>query len=354
MVRKRTASAFFMLSAVLSGFRQVFAIKAINLTGGGEVIYCEHKRVRGEVMFKKILSILSVVVLMVGSMLLALTACGHEHKMELVEQIEPTCAENGIMEHWRCTSCGKLFADENGVEEITEEQVLIKATENHKYDDYLRCERCGQMVPDFEQIGNVVYHYLDNDNECMVYRYKDAAGVVEIPTFVSGRRVVSFNTGVFEDAHCSMVTIPDGVVSIGNDAFNFSDIESLTLPDSLREVGSHAFSSCKSLSGTVRIPGGLEVMGTHIFSHCSSLKEVIIEDGITEIPAFMFMDCSSLETLTIPASVTSFGQSVFAGCISLRSVYYGGTIAQWESILKRFGWSAGVSECIVYCTDGQI
>lgn len=303
-------------------------------------------------MFKKVLSVLFVAAIMACSALAALTACGHEHEMEFVERHAPTCASSGMAAHWKCTSCGKLFADESGLTEVTEEELVIEATGDHVFNRYLRCENCGQMAPGYTQAGNVVYAYTD-ENESAVCAYAGAAGAVEIVASVSGRQVVRIDGSVFEDAPISSVKMPEGILSIGSEAFQNSDIQSLELPGTLRELGSNAFSSCLYLSGSVTIPGSVENMGTHIFYNCRALKEVVIEEGVTELSSFMFMNCSALETLTIPASVTRFGQSVLARCSSLTTVHYGGTIAQWKNISKGFGWDAGAN-CVVYCTDGQI
>jgi len=49
------------------------------------------------------------------------------HKMTKTEKVAPTCTEDGTEEYWTCEICGRLFADEAGVNEI-EEPVVIKAT----------------------------------------------------------------------------------------------------------------------------------------------------------------------------------------------------------------------------------
>ena len=55
------------------------------------------------------------------------------HKPEKVEAVEATYEAAGNIEYYRCANCGKLFADENATEEVTEESVvtpvLVKAPE---------------------------------------------------------------------------------------------------------------------------------------------------------------------------------------------------------------------------------
>ncbi len=51
----------------------------------------------------------------------------HKHTMEHHEAKAATCTEAGNREYWACTSCGKLYADQNGITETTLEEVTIKA-----------------------------------------------------------------------------------------------------------------------------------------------------------------------------------------------------------------------------------
>ena len=54
----------------------------------------------------------------------------HEHAMVHHDLTEAPCTENGNIEYWSCSGCGKNFADENGNEEIA--TVVIAAT-GHTY-----------------------------------------------------------------------------------------------------------------------------------------------------------------------------------------------------------------------------
>ena len=53
----------------------------------------------------------------------ALKAAGH--KLEKVEAKPATAAEAGNIEHYRCTVCGKLFADADALQELTPEETVI-------------------------------------------------------------------------------------------------------------------------------------------------------------------------------------------------------------------------------------
>ena len=51
-----------------------------------------------------------------------------------------------------------------------------------------------------------------------------------------------------------------------------------------------------------------------------ALETIVIEEGVTAIPASEFEGCTSLKSVTIPQSVTSIGESAFKGCTALGTV----------------------------------
>lgn len=79
-------------------------------------------------------------------------------KIVKVEAKAATCTEDGIIAHYKCTGCGKLFSDEAGATEIAAEDVVIPAA--HKLTPvaekpstcrvngtaaYDKCDVCGKM-----------------------------------------------------------------------------------------------------------------------------------------------------------------------------------------------------------------
>ena len=67
------------------------------------------------------------------------------HEFEKIDGTEPTCTTTGVNEHWKCTSCGKLFADEQGENEISLEDT-VRPLAPHKYEDG-KCVVCGASDP---------------------------------------------------------------------------------------------------------------------------------------------------------------------------------------------------------------
>ena len=51
----------------------------------------------------------------------------HKHEMTHTAAVDATCTEPGNIEYWTCSGCRKLFSDENGSTEITENDTVIAA-----------------------------------------------------------------------------------------------------------------------------------------------------------------------------------------------------------------------------------
>ena len=58
---------------------------------------------------------------------------GHTHSLSKVEATTPTCTEDGNIEYYKCSVCGKLFADADAESEIKEADVVVK-TDGHQYE----------------------------------------------------------------------------------------------------------------------------------------------------------------------------------------------------------------------------
>lgn len=125
-----------------------------------------------------------------------------------------------------------------------------------------------------------------------------------------GTRLLDVPDGVVD------VSVPEGVVSIGDDVFMGCDnLESVEFPDSVEDIGEYAFYDCESLSD-LSLPDGLKTIGTAAFSGCKSISGVEFPDGITNIGERAFHKCRSLKSVTIPDSVVSVGRQAFSNCSS--------------------------------------
>lgn len=121
----------------------------------------------------------------------------------------------------------------------------------------------------------------------------------------------------FAPAGLTYYTIPNGVVSIGDEAFSYCEkLVRITLPNSITDIGSNAFSYCNSLR-SINIPNVVESIGDNAFACCRNLERIIIPESITEIGYMAFSGCSKLKSITIPNSIIKIGSEAFTECESL-------------------------------------
>lgn len=108
----------------------------------------------------------------------------HTHTMKAVEAKEATCTEKGNQAYYHCTSCGKYYSDEKGLNNIKLEDTVIPAkghvsvvdaavaatTENTGLTEGSHCGECGavlvkqEVVPKLENPENsITYHLYEDD-----------------------------------------------------------------------------------------------------------------------------------------------------------------------------------------------
>ncbi|MBR4032822.1 MAG: leucine-rich repeat domain-containing protein [Clostridia bacterium] len=147
--------------------------------------------------------------------------------------------------------------------------------------------------------------------------------------------------GCFAFDGCSSlksITIPDGVTIIDLQVFkDCSSLTSITIPDSVTHIGKEAFYNCYSLT-SITIPDSVEVINDYAFDGCSSLTSIAFGENsqLTNIFNYAFSGCSSLTSIIIPDSIMGIGHYVFNDCSSLTTVYYMGSEEEWAEII--IGW----------------
>lgn len=117
------------------------------------------------------------------------------------------------------------------------------------------------------------------------------------------------------------VSLPDGVVDIGQGSFNgCSRLSCVRLSPNLTSVGESSFRDCVSLTD-ICLPSGSKAIGKYAFRGCESLTNV--SWGVCEdIGESAFSGCTALPQAEIPDSVTNIEQRAFSGCISLERVHF--------------------------------
>ncbi|MBQ3498048.1 MAG: leucine-rich repeat protein [Clostridia bacterium] len=141
----------------------------------------------------------------------------------------------------------------------------------------------------------------------------------------------------------SKVTIADTVLIIEYYGFYGCSAKELTMPATVGIAGSTVFDNCMQIE-KITLTKGSGVMHDYTTntdsSYCyrytpwyeSRPKEIVIEDGVTNIGNYTFNSVNYLESIRIPASVTTIGVGAFGNCTDLTDVYYASTMEDWNKI----------------------
>ena len=105
------------------------------------------------------------------------------------------------------------------------------------------------------------------------------------------------------------------------------DLKEVVIEEGVTEIGVDAFSVCTSLE-TVTLPESLQKIGEGAFEYCSSLSEIRIPENVTVIGQRAFHCCKKLTSVTIPAGVTKIDDATFAYCEELSTVVIPETVTK--------------------------
>ena len=151
----------------------------------------------------------------------------------------------------------------------------------------------------------------------------ELTGNITVPSSLDGKTVVELGSGAFNGAkQITGVTIPDTVKVI--EILAFSGCEKLAKVNlgNVERIENLSFEKCTALT-SIKIPKTLIKSGSGApFSGCTNLKNIELEEGMTEIPNYL---CSKtpIEEITIPSTAKKIGISAFSGCVNLAKVDLG-------------------------------
>ena len=154
------------------------------------------------------------------------------------------------------------------------------------------------------------------------------------------------NHAFFNDSNLVSITLPNGLISIGEKAFFYcKNLTTITLPDGLTNIGNYAFEGCIKLT-SINIPNSVSFIGYSAFEKTGWFDSqplgivyagrvayeykgkmrkgtnIILRDGTSGIAcgAFLALFDNGLTSISIPESVTNIGSGAFSGCESLLSI----------------------------------
>lgn len=322
---------------------------------------------------KRKLLLAPLTIIMTVTCAIGFSACErHTHAMTHHPATAATCTEDGNVEYWSCSDCGKNFADEDGDEEIT--TIVIPAT-GHTYseewtsdDDYhWHAATCGHDV----EVKDRAEHAWDSGEitteptctETGVKTYTcTVCDATKTETVSATGHTYSDKWSYDEDYHwhaatCghneetkdkSEHTLVDGICTVCNAfigtkglEYTLSDDETyyivsgigtavdenIIIPDMyggkpVTEIGSQAFYQNQTIQ-SVAIPDSVTAIGSYAFRECASLTDVTIGSGVETIEKQAFAKCASLENVVIKDGVAMIGETMFWECPLIKIIIPG-------------------------------
>ena len=120
-----------------------------------------------------------------------------------------------------------------------------------------------------------------------------------------GKHLIKANKDVVSKDY----SVKEGTLTIAGSAFLSTFLTSVTLPESLKGIGGNAFQNCR-LNGLTVIPDSVEFIGSYAFRE-SGIKTIVLGSGVKYIARSAFYSANALET-----------------------VYYKGSMSEWNNISK--------------------
>ncbi len=146
-------------------------------------------------------------------------------------------------------------------------------------------------------------HYICKDSKTFAISYTD----------------LNAKTGKsYEAASVVRIEIPKGTVTV-SDALKqmngYTALLTVVIPEGATTISQYGFKTPNNTTNSpiisITIPSTITSIGSQAFYGCNSLKELIIPEGVTEIPKEMAYYTTALEKLVIPSTITKINASAF-------------------------------------------
>ena len=192
------------------------------------------------------------------------------HILTLTEAVAPTCTEDGNIAYYTCSGCGSCFADNEGKNEITPNDILVKATGHSTKATAAKEATCTEA-------GNTAYWTCENcgklfsDEDCTVETTAEAVVLPVLPhtlTKVSSKEATCIEDGNLVHWKCSVCN----KLFSDEEGKNEVTLEEITLKKGHKLVE------------TKGVPATCENAGTKTYYTCSVCnKRFLDNEGKTEV-----------------------------------------------------------------------
>ncbi|MGN1203377.1 MAG: leucine-rich repeat protein, partial [Eubacterium sp.] len=123
---------------------------------------------------------------------------------------------------------------------------------------------------------------------------------------------------IFKVLNPKTITLPETVVSIGDNAFSgLTKLKSTKIPDNATTLSATAFNNCNIEA--ISFGNGIKTIPDYMFKDNKTLKYIDF-GSVHTIGKGAFQSCTALEEIDIPYFTRTVGESAFEKCLSVKSV----------------------------------
>jgi len=194
--------------------------------------------------------------------------------------------------------------------------------------------------------------------------------------------IVEIGEGAFAESQIQSIALPSTLTIIKKGAFeNVSSIQNIVIPDKVETIEGYAFNNCEGLK-EITFGSSLKTVGEYAFNCCyyidrinftgtllqwcniefgqtntwfeyelyiggSKVTSLVIPEEINELSGTAFRGVTSITSVQIPVTVKKIGGGAFSDCENISYVDYRGTISDWCKI----DFGSGTSNPLMYATS---
>lgn len=205
-----------------------------------------------------------------------------------------------------------------------------------------------KIPDDTEQKGDFIY--LKGTNKILAY--VGESGICEVPENTEIKSLYNKNLPA---KPVKKLVINSGV-KLTALYDELADLKEVEINEGITEIPSNFLEDCPTVE-SVSFPNSLDTIGESSFMNCKSLKSINWGNGLQSIGTYAFFGAKALSgDLIIPDTVTNMGEEVFAECGNLDKVHLSDnlTYTPSKSYITSPSWFRGTSVKEINIPDAML
>ena len=209
----------------------------------------------------------------------------HFHTMVHYEAKEPTETEDGNIEYWMCTGCGKYFLDEEGTIATTHDEVIRPKTGGEEPIEGPAAK--GTKL----KVATGTYTVTSDDPAAPKVSLTKAAAKasIAVPATITVNKVKYKVTAIapkafYKNKKIRKVTVGSNIITIGAQAFSkCPKLKTMTIGKNVKKIGAKNFSGSKKLKTLTIKTKKLTKAGVKNSLKGSKIKTVKVKVGTKKV-----------------------------------------------------------------------